>query len=74
MKKEILLPSKTLKIKIEVILNPRQAHARMKKLAGQKGLLAFDYEGTGLKPERKQQKIVKRVFLFKMDRTLLHVW
>lgn len=48
----------SLKDQVEVITNPPQARLRMRDLAGKEGYLAFDYETTGLKPDRAEQEIV----------------
>jgi uracil-DNA glycosylase len=45
-----------LKARVEVITDPRQA--KRFDLVGREGILAFDYETTGLKPERPEQRIV----------------
>lgn len=42
---------------VEVITDPRQGAKRIAELAKSKELVAWDYETTGLKPERKEQKI-----------------
>lgn len=47
---------------VEIVSNPLQARNRMKDLATAEGTLAFDYETTGLKPDRKRQKIVSVSF------------
>lgn len=46
-----------LKAKVEIITDIRQGAKRIAELAERDGLLAFDYETTGLKPERKEQRI-----------------
>ncbi|RLF30298.1 MAG: hypothetical protein DRN14_00135 [Thermoplasmata archaeon] len=51
-----------LESKIEIITSPRLARKRMADLAKKKGIVAFDYEGTGLKPERAEQRIVSVSF------------
>ena len=51
-----------LEAQVEIITNPRQAYKRMKDLAKKKGTLAFDYEATGVKPERKKQELVSVSF------------
>lgn len=43
---------------IQVITDPKRARKRMRALSRSHGVLAFDYETTGLKPERKEQEIV----------------
>jgi DNA polymerase len=54
----------TLKEQVEVIKKPSSARTRLRDLLKHKkgGLLAFDYETTGLKPERKEQQIVSCSF------------
>jgi len=53
---------KDLESQIEIITSPREARLRMRDLAKKKGLLAFDYETTGLKPDKKEQRIVSSSF------------
>jgi len=43
---------------VEVIIDPKKGRSRMRDLCDAEGLLAFDYETTGLKPERKGHRIV----------------
>jgi hypothetical protein len=50
-----------LKSRVEIVKSPRM---RFEDLARRKGLLAFDYETTGLKPDAKQQRIVSCSFCF----------
>lgn len=67
-----------LKEQIDLILSPSTARKKLKDLAKKKGVLAFDYETTGLKPETPKQKIVscsfcldgKDTFAFMMDESL----
>jgi uracil-DNA glycosylase family 4 len=49
---------------VEVVKSPSRARKLMKALNAQSGYLAFDYETTGLKPEKKKQKIVSVSFHF----------
>jgi len=42
---------KGLKQRIELVSNPRSARQRIRDLATKEGILAFDYETTGLKPD-----------------------
>ena len=42
---------------VEIITDPRQGALRIAELAKKPGRVAFDYETTGLKPERKEQHI-----------------
>ena len=48
--------------KVEVILTDQAARARLRDLLTKCGLLAFDYETTGLKPENPEQRIVSCSF------------
>lgn len=43
--------------RIEIITDPRLGALRIAKLAKKTDLVAFDYETTGLKPERPEQRI-----------------
>lgn len=59
------LPSTTLedlKAKVEIVESTRLAQIRMEELARAEGILAFDYETTGLKPEAPGQEIVSCSF------------
>lgn len=47
---------------VEPITDPRLARLRIKELAKKTGHLAFDYETTGLKPERPEHRIVSVSF------------
>ena len=47
---------------VEVITSPSQARSRLRDLVKKKGRLAFDYETTGLKPEREGHRIVSCSF------------
>lgn len=51
-----------LKAQVEVITSDRLARLRLRDLATKEGQLAFDYETTGLKPERAEQRIVSVSF------------
>ena len=51
-----------LKSNIEIITDPRKGRLRMKDLSKKKGTLAFDYETTGLKPDREGHRIVSVSF------------
>jgi len=53
---------KKLKSKVEVILDPWESHSRMKSLSKKKGILAFDYETNGLKPDKEGHKIISVSF------------
>jgi DNA polymerase len=55
-----------LKSRVEVVKSPRQ---RFEDLARRKGLLAFDYETTGLKPDATQHRIVSCSFCFEGEDT-----
>ena len=54
---------------VEIILNESSARTRLKELLGKRGRVAFDYETTGLKPERKEQRIVSCSFCFEGEDT-----
>jgi len=58
-----------LKNKIEIITNPRLARLRMKELADKEGMLAFDFETTGLKPDDEKQEIVSVSFCLEGEDT-----
>ncbi len=58
-----------LKKEVEIIQNSRLARLRMRELATKKGLLAFDYETTGIKPDDKRQRIVTCAFCFEGEDT-----
>jgi len=47
-----------LKKQVEIILDEREARARLRDISKREGRIAFDYETTGLKPERPEQQIV----------------
>ena len=51
-----------LKKKVEIIPNPRQGYLRMYDLYKKSGILAFDYETNGLKPDKKGHKIISVSF------------
>ena len=63
----LLLPD--LEKEVEIIQNPRSAYLRLKDLYRKKGLIAFDYETTGLKPEREGHRIVSVSFCFNGEDT-----
>ena len=46
-----------LKKKVQIYTDPHEGGKRMMELSKQSGLLAWDYETTGLKPDSKEQKI-----------------
>jgi DNA polymerase len=46
------------KTQVETITHPRLARKRLKDLAKKKGVLAFDYESTGIKPDHPKHAIV----------------
>lgn len=50
------------KSSIELIRKPREVRLFLRDLSNKKGILAFDYESTGLKPERDKQRIVSCSF------------
>ena len=47
---------------VEIIRSTKEAKKRMLDLATRSGYLAWDYETTGLKPDRKKQRIVSVSF------------
>ncbi|MHA1344931.1 MAG: uracil-DNA glycosylase family protein [Candidatus Heimdallarchaeaceae archaeon] len=51
-----------LKSKVDIILEPKYAWERMANLSTKKGILAFDYETNGLKPDKKGHKIISVSF------------
>ncbi len=60
--KRVLKPCRPLSVRklqneVEVILDPRTARQRLRWLADQEGLMAFDYETNALKPEGKGRRI-----------------
>ena len=61
-KKVVNYSIEDLKSKVEVILDPRQAQHRLNDLYKKEGILAFDYETTGLKPDKFGQRIVSVSF------------
>ena len=63
------LASDALSKQIEVVVDIREGRKRMRKLAQRTGVLAFDYETTGLKPERKEQEIYTCSFCLDGDET-----
>jgi hypothetical protein len=48
--------------KIEIITDSKQSINKMKELNKKEGVLAFDYETTGLKPDKKGHRIVSVSF------------
>lgn len=52
------LTTSQLQNQVEVIQKERMIRARLRDLLKAKGRLAFDYETTGLKPDRDEQRIV----------------
>jgi len=51
-----------LRSQVEIITDPKQGGLRMKELLKKKGVLAFDYETNGLKPDTPEHKIVSCSF------------
>lgn len=61
-----------LESQVEIIEHPRKAYLKLKELSGESGLLAFDYETTGLKPDkrhRQRHRIVSVSFCLNGERT-----
>jgi len=56
------VPLRALSEQIEIIKDSRHARSRLRSLASSKGLLAFDYETTGLKPEDARHRILSSSF------------
>jgi len=50
--------------KIEIVTDQKLVKKRLRDLLDQKGQLAFDYETTGLKPDREEHRIVSCAFSF----------
>jgi DNA polymerase len=61
-----LVPLETLRARVEIVRSPLN---RFKDLIKKKGLLAFDYETTGLKPEAGHHRIVSCSFCFEGEDT-----
>ena len=55
-------PLDALKSQVEIVLDRRAARKKMRALARKSGILAFDYETTGLKPDDPKQRIVSCAF------------
>jgi len=58
-----------MKKKVELIMSPRLARLKLKDLSKKEGLLAFDYENTGLKPEHPKMRIVSVSFCYEGEDT-----
>ena len=71
LEKETVLYTELEKLKssIELIRKPREVRLFLRDLSKRKGILAFDYETTGLKPEREKQKIVSCSFCLDEEET-----
>jgi uracil-DNA glycosylase family 4 len=48
---------KELWAKVETITSPREARLRLKKLAKQEGVVAFDYEANAIRPDRDEARL-----------------
>jgi DNA polymerase len=68
------IPTIKLQEQVEILQNERSIKSRLRDLLTKKGLLAFDYETTGLKPERDEQKIVSCSFCFEGEDTFAFPW
>lgn len=55
--------------KVEIIQSRKEARLRIRDLSQREGLLAFDYETTGLKPDREKMKIVSVSFCLNGEET-----
>lgn len=64
-----IVPLEELEQQVERILNPKEAKLLLDDLAKKKGILAFDYETTGLKPDSDLQRIVSVSFCYNGDLT-----
>lgn len=62
-----VITSNELEDQIEIVLDQRLVRSKLRDLANKEGQLAFDYETTGLKPDRKEQKIISCSFSFEGD-------
>lgn len=58
-----------LKEDVEILPTVREGRVRMRDLAKKEGVLAFDYEATGLKPENPKQEIVSVSFCLNGEET-----
>jgi len=65
---------KDLEKEVELIIKPKLAYARLKDLYRKKGIMAFDYETTGLKPENPKQEIVSCSFCYQGTDTFAFMW
>lgn len=54
---------------VEIVTNTKEAEKRLWDLSKRKGYLAWDYETTGLKPDREKQKIVSVSFCLDGEET-----
>lgn len=55
-------PLETLKKRVEIVTSERETRLKLKDLAKRKGILAFDYESTGIKPDHPKHRIVSCSF------------
>ncbi len=62
-------PLEALKKQVECITNPRVARDRVRDLAKQEGILAFDYESNRLKPDDKRCRIASCSFCLNGENT-----
>lgn len=58
-----------LKKKCEIITSPREGRLRLRDLSRKSGILAFDYETTGYKPDHESHRIVSVSFCFEGNDT-----
>lgn len=58
-----------LQSQVKIIKSTKKARNALKKLNGCKGIVAWDYETTGLKPDRRQHKIVSVSFCLNGTKT-----
>jgi len=62
-------PLSELEKQVEIVTETAEAEKKLLKLANKKGIVAFDYETTGLKPDRKQQKLISASFCYEGKET-----
>lgn len=67
------LNTAALQKQVEVITCPDRMRSRLHKLLAKRGLVAFDYETTGLKPDATEQRIYSVSFCFEGEETFAGV-
>jgi len=68
------LDVKDLESQVEIIIKPKLAYERLKDLNKKTGIMAFDYETTGKKPDNEAQEIVSCSFCFEGEDTFAFPW